>query len=686
MNEVQLQVHQKNIYKPLQIVQKTDELQVKLQNNNPLGQRHIFMHKDVKIPSSTTQFTDKQIQINAKQDIHKITSQSTVSSALKKSQRQGIKEYSQTPIINLKTQYSARSCNISQSDNDKMENKIQSCHLLSTSNLSSLSQIGQQNHLQQTSTKLWLKKRYASKVKQNYIMNKQQIQHAEEIEQLFKVYDKDNKGQIEASQLVKMLQENGIAIQEQEIKEIFNLVDENQNGRLSLDEFKKFIESHEAQQKFREVALQIRQRIDEDYKMYRIAERKFLPLSFNKMLSYLYHKSKYRDTLNDMQKQRDIATSQNVKKDLDTFLELFSNKDELLNDYSPLQQQMSATATNFQSFFATNSRAEERSDRLRTVKPMRSDKNVVGDMKFIQSALDHKQHTFRSTNVSQLNEGPIFEIDNRDQEIFESFDRNTFLENNKYKKYRKISVDNFGNNQMNLFQTPTIQIEQLEDQKISQSKDSRQSHPLSMHKKQSSDFLSNMAIIKTIKHADLREKFQQISPIRQFQKSELTTQREAHKPLLNVQQTPIQKMKFETFKWLPSMKERNLHDKDHLSDLHNSTSKLMKGFRKQLKYSNFKSGMSHHALYCGQVKLSEDLIPRRREVFIRKGDFQVQVQPSKIKSSRQFQQQQPQQIFKQENMPLNTQKINNEIFPILNQRSQSQVYLNKLQNYDLLKD
>jgi len=31
--------------------------------------------------------------------------------------------------------------------------------------------------------------------------------------------------------------------------------------------------------------------------MYRVAERQYLPLSFSKMLSYLYQKTKYRQTL-----------------------------------------------------------------------------------------------------------------------------------------------------------------------------------------------------------------------------------------------------------------------------------------------------------------------------------------------------------------------------------------------------
>ena len=70
-----------------------------------------------------------------------------------------------------------------------------------------------------------------------------------------------------------MFEENGININEEDLMAIFSIVDEDRNGTLSLDEFKKFLNSEDAQSKFRIIALGMRQRMEEDFQMLRIAEK-----------------------------------------------------------------------------------------------------------------------------------------------------------------------------------------------------------------------------------------------------------------------------------------------------------------------------------------------------------------------------------------------------------------------------
>lgn len=63
----------------------------------------------------------------------------------------------------------------------------------------------------------------------------------QELEALFKLFDNDKNGTIEASELHRMFEDNGIFIDQKELLEIFNIVDEDRSGTLTLEEFKKFI-------------------------------------------------------------------------------------------------------------------------------------------------------------------------------------------------------------------------------------------------------------------------------------------------------------------------------------------------------------------------------------------------------------------------------------------------------------
>ena len=94
-----------------------------------------------------------------------------------------------------------------------------------------------------------------------------------ELEMLFSLFDTNHSGTIEANELFRMFDENGIFIDQEELHEIFNIADEEKRGRINLEQFKRFMTNSEAQMKFWEVAMWIRAKIEEDYQMHRVAER-----------------------------------------------------------------------------------------------------------------------------------------------------------------------------------------------------------------------------------------------------------------------------------------------------------------------------------------------------------------------------------------------------------------------------
>ena len=68
----------------------------------------------------------------------------------------------------------------------------------------------------------------------------------QELEALFRLFDYDNSGTIEASELHRMFEENGIFIDGADLLDIFNIVDEDKSGTLTLEEFQKFLTNPEA--------------------------------------------------------------------------------------------------------------------------------------------------------------------------------------------------------------------------------------------------------------------------------------------------------------------------------------------------------------------------------------------------------------------------------------------------------
>ncbi|CDW84384.1 ef hand family protein [Stylonychia lemnae] len=217
----------------------------------------------------------------------------------------------------------------------------------------------------------------------------------EEIEEIFNSYDIGQKGQIEVSQLAIMFEENGVNVSEQDLRAIFNIVDDDKNGTLSLEEFKKFINSDDAQLKFRNIALQMRQRIEEDYQMFRIAEKQYLPLNFNKMLTYLFQKTVYRQTLKQLQSQ-DVQ-NKNTINDMHTFIKLFSGKNELVVESSNMIENQSVV-TQFKSFNSVRESTTGGELDLNNQKTFTSDFFEPQLKALDLRHLSHQQQSYRSTN------------------------------------------------------------------------------------------------------------------------------------------------------------------------------------------------------------------------------------------------------------------------------------------------
>ena len=97
-----------------------------------------------------------------------------------------------------------------------------------------------------------------------------------------------------------MFEQHGIQINLQDVKKLFDTIDENKRGLLNLDQFKRFSQSREAQDFFKEKIKEIRNsRVTHDGKYYCTQQ---LPFNFNIMLEYLSSMTKRQDKLTEIDK------------------------------------------------------------------------------------------------------------------------------------------------------------------------------------------------------------------------------------------------------------------------------------------------------------------------------------------------------------------------------------------------
>eukprot|EP00347_Sterkiella_histriomuscorum_P002215 403369028 len=161
----------------------------------------------------------------------------------------------------------------------------------------------------------WLQNRFYDRAKKEYILNSAQIKETLAMETLFIRFDKDKSGTLEMQELINMFRENQINISEKIIRELFRFADEDLSGTLTLDEFKSLLTNQRALDRFRELMIKERQKIQSISSLQNFSQNnknqegtvRFLPTDLRDMLKLLVNRIKY----NSLQKKlEDVQQAQ----------------------------------------------------------------------------------------------------------------------------------------------------------------------------------------------------------------------------------------------------------------------------------------------------------------------------------------------------------------------------------------
>lgn len=125
------------------------------------------------------------------------------------------------------------------------------------------------NIMRGLTTQNWLMSRHKDTTKEFYVKTKSQLRAQYDVENVFFKFDDDCSGSLDAQELQQMFESHGIQINLQDVKRLFDTIDENKRGLLNLDQFKRFSQSREAQDFFKEKIKEIRNsRLTHDGKYY----------------------------------------------------------------------------------------------------------------------------------------------------------------------------------------------------------------------------------------------------------------------------------------------------------------------------------------------------------------------------------------------------------------------------------
>lgn len=73
----------------------------------------------------------------------------------------------------------------------------------------------------------------------------------------------------------------------------------------------------------------MRKKRDEDYEMCKIADKNYFPTKFNKMLNYLFLKSKHNEMMSSVSNPKDSKKTE-TNKDINRFLQAFTQSEDIL--------------------------------------------------------------------------------------------------------------------------------------------------------------------------------------------------------------------------------------------------------------------------------------------------------------------------------------------------------------------
>lgn len=92
----------------------------------------------------------------------------------------------------------------------------------------------------------WLRKRYSTISKEQYLLKQDQLRKADEIREVFRSFDYDGSGFLELNELWDMLLQYGLKMERNNLRELFAVIRPANRDKLSLNEFRDFALSEEA--------------------------------------------------------------------------------------------------------------------------------------------------------------------------------------------------------------------------------------------------------------------------------------------------------------------------------------------------------------------------------------------------------------------------------------------------------
>ncbi|CAK92382.1 unnamed protein product (macronuclear) [Paramecium tetraurelia] len=132
----------------------------------------------------------------------------------------------------------------------------------------------------------WLRNRYKSRVKDQYILYESELKEQNMMKAVFNSIDRDKSKFLDRSELYDMFIKYGININKSKLKEFFKSIDEDEDDKLNWTDFKQALKNQEALNMF----VQLMKKIREDYEINKIDPTQlltFVPLSFPQMIQYM---------------------------------------------------------------------------------------------------------------------------------------------------------------------------------------------------------------------------------------------------------------------------------------------------------------------------------------------------------------------------------------------------------------
>ncbi|CAD8201222.1 unnamed protein product [Paramecium pentaurelia] len=132
----------------------------------------------------------------------------------------------------------------------------------------------------------WLRNRYKSRVKDQYILYESELKEQNMMKAVFNSIDRDKSKFLDRSELYDMFIKYGINITKSKLKEFFKSIDEDEDDKLNWTDFKQALQNQEALNMF----VQLMKKIREDYEINQInptQQLTFVPLSFPQMIQYM---------------------------------------------------------------------------------------------------------------------------------------------------------------------------------------------------------------------------------------------------------------------------------------------------------------------------------------------------------------------------------------------------------------